>query len=79
MSAMVVDAVSVPAVPLMVTVEVPAVAVALAANVTALVAVAGFVPNVAVTPAGKPEAARVTLPANGLISATAIVSAVLLP
>jgi hypothetical protein len=78
-SAMVVDAVSVPEVPVMVTLEVPAAAVLLAANVTMLVAVAGFVPNVAVTPVGKPDAARVTAPVNPPTSVTIMVSVALLP
>jgi hypothetical protein len=78
-SAMVVVAVSAPDVPVIVTVEVPAVAVLLAVNVTTLVAVAGLVPNVAVTPLGSPDAARVTLPANGLTSATVMVSVPLEP
>lgn len=77
--AIVVDAVSVPEVPVMVTVDVPAAAVLAAENVTALVSVAGLVPNVAVTPVGSPDAARVTLPANGLTSVMAIVSVALLP
>jgi hypothetical protein len=54
--------VSVPDVPVMVTVDVPVVAVELAVNVTTLVEVVGLVPNVAVTPAGNPEADKVTLP-----------------
>ena len=53
-SAIVVVAVSVPDVPVMVTVAEPVAAVLLAANVTTLVPVAGLVPNVAVTPVGKP-------------------------
>ena len=56
--------VSEPDVPVMVTGKVPVVAVALAVKVTTLVEVVGFVPKVAVTPAGKPEAERVTLPVN---------------
>ena len=78
-SEMEVEAVSVPEVPVMVTVDVPAVAVALAANVTTLLPVVGLVPNVAVTPEGNPEAARVTLPVNGLTSVTVIVSVPLAP
>ena len=78
-SAMVVDAVSVPEVPLMVIVEVPAAAVLLATNVTTLVPVVGLVPNVAVTPVGSPEAASVTLPLKGLISFTVMVSVPLAP
>ena len=78
-SEMEVEAVSVPEVPVMVTVDVPAVAVALAANVTTLLPVVGLVPNVAVTPEGNPEAARVTLPVNGLTSVTVMVSVPLVP
>src|ERR1035441_2073718 len=72
-SAMVVVALSEPEVPVMVTVDVPAVAVALAVNVSTLVEVAGLVPNAAVTPLGKPLAARVTEPLNGLTSVTVMV------
>lgn len=78
-SAIVVDAVSVPDVPVMVTVDVPAAAVLLAVSVSTLLPVAGLVPNVAVTPAGSPDAARVTLLLNGLTSAIAIVSVPLAP
>jgi hypothetical protein len=63
----------------MVTVKVPAVAVALAVNVTTLVPVVGLVPNAAVTPLGNPDAARVTLPAKPLTSVTVIVSVPLPP
>jgi hypothetical protein len=76
---MVVVAVSVPEVPVMVTVEVPVVAGALAVSVSTLVDVTGFVPKEAVTPAGRPEAERVTLPANGLTSVTVMVSVPLAP
>lgn len=55
---------SVPEVPVIVTVKVPVVAVLLAASVTTLVEVVGLVPNVAVTPEGRPEADKVTLPVN---------------
>ena len=68
-----------PEVPLMVTVAVPVVAVLLAVKVTVLVLVVGFVPNVAVTPLGKPDAARVTLPENPPRSVTVIVLPALLP
>jgi hypothetical protein len=78
-SAMVVVAVSVPEVPVMVTVELPNVAVLLAVNVSTLVLVVGLVANAAVTPVGRPEAARVTLPANGLTSVTVMVSVALAP
>jgi hypothetical protein len=76
---MVVVAVSAPEVPVMVTVDVPAVAVLLAVSVSALVPVVGLVPNEAVTPLGNPDAARVTLPVNGLTSVTVMVSVPLLP
>jgi len=75
----VVTGVSVPEVPVMVTVDVPAVAVAAAMNVITLVPVVGLVPNTAVTPLGNPDAARVTLPANGLTSVTVMVSVPLAP
>lgn len=45
----------------------------LAVSVRTLVEVAGLVPNVAVTPAGKPEAERVTLPVKPPRSVTEIV------
>ena len=72
-SAIVVVAVSVPEVPVMVTVAVPAVAVPLAASVSTLVAVAGLVAKLAVTPLGRPDAVRVTLPANPFKSVTVMV------
>ena len=73
-NATVVVAVSEPEVPVMVTVDVPTVAVELAANVTTLEPVVGLVPNAAVTPLGRPDAARVTLPAKPFTSVTEIVS-----
>lgn len=76
---MVVVALSVPDAPVMVTVDVPTVAVELAVNVAMLEPVAGLVPNTAVTPVGNPEAARLTLPANGLTSVMEIVSMPLAP
>jgi len=66
-------AVRLPEVPVIVTVDVPVVAVLLAVNVSTLVPVVGFVPNAAVTPLGKPEAAKVTLPVNPPTSVTEIV------
>ena len=72
--AMVVVAVVEPEVPVMVTVEVPTVAVALAVNVITLVPVVGLAPKVAVTPAGRPVAAKVTLPVNPPTSVTVMVS-----
>lgn len=77
--AIVVDALRVPDVAVIVTVDAPAVAVALAVNITKLVPAAGFVLKVTVTPVGSPVAARVALPANGLISVTVIVSVALPP
>ena len=53
-----------PEVPVIVTVVVPVVAVALAVNVSVLDDVAGFGLKDAVTPLGRPEAARLTLPLN---------------
>ena len=46
---------------------------------TTLEAVVGFVPNAAVTPLGRPDAARVTVPVNPPVSVTAIVSVPELP
>ena len=60
----VVVAVKVPDVPVMVTVAFPVVAVLLAVRVSVLLEVVGFVLKAAVTPLGKPDAARVTLPEN---------------
>ena len=61
--AMVVVADSVPDVPVIVTVEGPVAAVLLAVRVSTLLPVVGFVPNEAVTPLGRPDAAKsVTLP-----------------
>jgi hypothetical protein len=78
-SAMVVVSVSEPEVPVMVTVAAPAVALLLAVRVRTLVLVVGLVANVAVTPVGRPDAARVTLPLNGLTSVTVMVSVPLAP
>jgi len=71
--------VSVPDVPVTVTVAVPVVAVLLAVSVSVLevVVVAGL--NVAVTPAGSPEAERLTLPVKPFIGVTVIVLLPLLP
>lgn len=72
-NARVVVAVRLPEVPVIVTVADPVVAVLLAVSVRTLVPVVGFVPNAAVTPLGRPEAARVTLPVNPPTSVTVIV------
>ena len=78
-SAMVVVALSEPEVPVMVTVDEPVAAELLAVSVSTLVEVAGLVANAAVTPLGKPDAARVTDPENGLTSVTVMVSVPLAP
>jgi hypothetical protein len=77
-SAMGVDAVRPPEVPVMMTVVVPAGAVPLTENVTTLVVVAGLTVNAAVTPLGRPLAASVTEPLNGLTSVIVMVEVVLL-
>ena len=53
-----------PEAPVTVTVKVPVAAVPVADRVKRLLAVAGFVPKLAVTPLGRPEAAKFTLPVN---------------
>jgi hypothetical protein len=73
-SAIVVDAVRLPEVPVMVTVARPVVAVPLAVNVTPLEPVVGFVAKLAVTPLGRPLATRATLPVNPLAPVTVTVS-----
>jgi len=57
----------------MVTVEVPVVAVLLAASVSVLVPVVLVGLNVAVTPLGTPDADRPTLPVKPLTGATVMV------
>lgn len=78
-SAMVVDAVVVPEVPVMVIVYFPAVAELLADSVSTLVLVVGLVANAAVTPIGKPLTESVVLPVKQADLATVIVSVPLLP
>jgi hypothetical protein len=70
----VVLAVVLPEVPVIVTGDVPTVAVALAVNVSTLVVVVGLVPYATVTPAGRPVAARVILPVKPPTSVTVMVS-----
>jgi hypothetical protein len=53
--------------------------VLLAVNVSTLVEVVGLVPYATVTPPGRPVAASVTLPVNGLMSVTVMVSVAVLP
>jgi len=62
--ATVVDAVRLPEVPVTVTMAVPVAAVPVAVSVSVLLPVVGFALNVAVTPLGSPDTARLTLPAN---------------
>jgi len=62
-----------PEVPVRVTVEVPVAAVLLAVSVKALVAVAGFGLKEAVTPLGRPEADKLTLPVKPFWGATVMV------
>jgi hypothetical protein len=56
-----------------VTVDIPPVAVLLAVSVKTLVVVVGFVPNAAVTPVGKPDADKLTLPVKPLCGVTVTV------
>ena len=71
--------VKVPDIPVMVTMLVPVAAVALAVRVNVLVEVVGFGLNPAVTPLGRPEALKVTLPLNPLDGSTVMVLVPLLP
>ena len=68
-----------PEVPVIVTVKVPVVAELVAVSVTTLVEVVGLVPNVAVTPEGRPDADKLTLPVNPPEGVTVIVLFPLLP
>lgn len=68
-----------PDVPVIVTVAAPVAAVALAANVSVLVLVAGFGLNSAVTPVGNPDAANVTLPLNPFSPVMVMVLVAVLP
>ena len=71
--------VSDPEVPVMVTVTVPAAALALAVNVSVLVVLVGLGLKAAVTPLGRPEAERVTLPLKPPDGVTVIVLVPLAP
>ena len=75
----VVAAVRLPDVPVMVTVAVPVDAAELAVRVSVLALVAGFGLNAAVTPLGKPEVERVTLPVNPFAGVMAIMLVAWLP
>ncbi len=70
---------NVPEVPVIVTLDVPVVAVALAVKVRTLVPVVGLVPNAAVTPAGRPEADKVTEPVKPPEGVSLIVVVPLVP
>ena len=76
---MLVVCVNVPDVPVIVIVLVPVVAVLLAVNVRTLLDVAGFVPNVAVTPLGSAEFESVTDPVKPLDGVTVMVLLPLVP
>ena len=69
--------VSVPEVPVMVTADVPAVAVPLATRVSTLLPLVGLVANEAITPLGSPETVRVTPPVNPPSGTIVMVSAAL--
>ena len=73
MSATVVDAVRLPDVPVMVTVATPTVAVLLAVSVSTLVPVVGLLLKEAVTPLGRPVAARVALLENPFFGVSVMV------
>jgi hypothetical protein len=75
----VVVAVSEPDVPVTVTVDVPVVAVELAVNVSVLDVAEDVGLNAAVTPVGKPEAEKVTLPLKPFFGVTVMVLGALAP
>jgi hypothetical protein len=70
---------NVPDVPVMVTVDVPVVAAALAVSVNVLVLVVLLGLKEAVTPLGRPEADKLTLPLKPFCGVTVIVLVPLLP
>jgi hypothetical protein len=78
-SVKVVVAVVLPEVPVMVTVNAPVVAVLVAVSVSTLLPAVGLGPQAPVTPLGRPDAARVTLPVNPPTSVTVMVSVAVLP
>ena len=71
--------VKLPDVPVIVTVDVPVVAVPLAVNVSVLVLVVLLGLNDGVTPLGRPEADKLTLPPKPLCGLTVIVLVPLVP
>jgi len=68
-----------PEVPVTNTDDVPVVAVPFAVSVITLLPVVGFVPKVAVTPAGRPDAESVTLPVKPPVGLTVMVLEPLVP
>ena len=78
-SAIVVVWLKLPEVPVTVTVAVPVVAVLLAVRVSVLVLVVLAGLKLAVTPAGSPEADKLTLPVNPFVGVTVMVLVPLLP
>ena len=71
--------VKVPDVPVMLTVTAPVAAVLLAVSVNVLALAAGFGLNAAVTPLGRPDAAKLTLPLKPFCGVTVIVLVPLAP
>jgi hypothetical protein len=71
--------IDVPDVPVIVTATVPAGAVALAVRVSTLLMLAGFGTNVAVTPLGNPDTAKLVLPENPFFGFIAIMIVPLFP
>jgi hypothetical protein len=78
-SVMVVELVRLPEVPVIVRVVLPVVAVLVAVRVRTLEVVAGFGLNDAVTPAGRPDADKLTLPPKPFCSLMVIVVVTLVP
>ena len=78
-SVIVVELVRVPDVPVMVSVDVPVVALALAVSVNVLVLVLLVGLKEAVTPLGRPEADKLTLPVNPFCGMTVIVLVPIVP
>jgi hypothetical protein len=78
-SAMEVDSDKLPDAPVMVSVEFPTAAVAVADSVRVLLPDVGLVPNASETPEGKPDTVRVTLPLNAPTSVTRMLSVAVLP
>jgi hypothetical protein len=71
--------VKLPEVPVMVTVAEPVLAVALAVNVNVLVVMAGFGLNTALTPLGRSDVDKVTLPLKPFCGLTVIVLVLFAP